>query len=237
MLLTSLCMVGISVWTLIDKNSFACLFGSNLYISSAYVSIAASLVLICFCVISFLATYREVRCLLLFISVFIFLIFIVQFMAAVIAFVFRPHIERTMEPEMQSTILDGYGIMPTYTEAWDRVQTKFQCCASDSNYNLTRWMQSKWFEQESEPRPYVPASCCKINEQTNEYISLELCQNLKKLNTWPDAKFTFLKPCYHPLKDYVQKDALVLAFGGVVNSVVMIISILLVCILRQRIDH
>ncbi len=84
---------------------------------------------------------------------------------------------------MRETLQEYYGVNlddsynRAVTDAWDSVQSKWQCCAvEDQSWGTYR--ASEWYKQqpgvEGYDRPLVPPSCCVESHET--YLDLERCQ-------------------------------------------------------------
>ncbi|CAK8672190.1 tetraspanin-18-like [Clavelina lepadiformis] len=150
-------LLGVGIWVVVDGQSFMQIVASNPVIFSAsYILIAVGAALL---VISFLGccgAIKENRCLLGTFFAIVLIIFIVEIVGAILAFVFYPDVSRLAKNtlnEYNENIQDN-GI----TQGWNTLQSVVGCCGFDSPDN---WGSSNWTKLNSaaEPRPF-PASCC-----------------------------------------------------------------------------
>ena len=140
------------------------LLGTNLYVASAVILIVTGSIV---SIISFLGTfgaYNEVKCMLLTYFVILVILFIVMVTAGILGYVFRLEVDDRMQQEMHSTI-KLYGNDSQVTQAWDAVQTHFECCGitvrPSRGYELWR-KENAHFRSES--GPVVPESCCRSRD-------------------------------------------------------------------------
>lgn len=154
----------IGVWTLNDRSFMERLLGTNLYVASAAILIVTGSIV---AIISFLGTfgaYKEVKCMLLTYFVILIVLFIVMVTAGILGYVFRLEVDDRMQQEMHSTI-KLYGNDTQVTQAWDAVQTHFECCGITvrpaRGYEL--WKKEN-IRFRSETGPTVPESCCRSQE-------------------------------------------------------------------------
>ena len=84
------------------------LLGSNLYITSASLLIAAGVIVSFISFLGSLGAYKEIRFMLLVFFVLLFLIFILMLLGGILGYVFRNQVDDRMKREMQITI-SNYG--------------------------------------------------------------------------------------------------------------------------------
>lgn len=97
-------MFAIGVWTLADRSFMERLLGSNLYITSASLLIAAGVIVSFISFLGSLGAYKEIRFMLLVFFVLLFLIFILMLLGGILGYVFRNQVDDRMKREMQITI-------------------------------------------------------------------------------------------------------------------------------------
>ncbi|KAF7496046.1 Tetraspanin-11 [Sarcoptes scabiei] len=122
-----LVVFAIGVWTLADRSFMERLLGSNLYITSASLLIAAGVIVSFISFLGSLGAYKEIRFMLLVFFVLLFLIFILMLLGGILGYVFRNQVDDRMKREMKITI-SYYGNDSAITDAWDSVQRNFHCC-------------------------------------------------------------------------------------------------------------
>lgn len=246
-LVAALTLFSFAIWTIIDKAEIDSILGSNLYLSSAYVLSASSIALIFLAALSAYGATKEIRWLLLSHCVLALIAFVVLFMGAVLAYVFRSQVDLTMELQLHDAIQQHYSFRSAETRTIDAIQLKFQCCSSDANYNLTQWMHSLWYEaQPDPPRALVPESCCVMNRSSGAPLSLTECQgrdsplplSMSRLEGegWPNRRYVNVDTCLEPAKALIRQHALSLAVIATGTSVILLISIVLAFLLYMKIS-
>lgn len=79
----------IGVWTLVDRSFMERLLGSNLYVTSASLLIAAGIIVAFISFLGSLGAYKEIRFMLLIFFILLFLIFILMLLGGILGYVFR----------------------------------------------------------------------------------------------------------------------------------------------------
>ena len=76
------------------------------------------------------AGYKQIKCLLLTYTVFMFLLFVVMAVGGVLAYIFREQVENTIKAEMIADIRNYDPGEPdnSVTRAWDETQSQLECC-------------------------------------------------------------------------------------------------------------
>ena len=76
------------------------------------------------------AGYKQIKCLLLTYTVFMFLLFVVMVVGGVLAYIFREQVENTIKAEMIADIRNYDPGEPekSVTKAWDETQSQLECC-------------------------------------------------------------------------------------------------------------
>lgn len=82
-------MFAIGVWTLADRSFMERLLGSNLYVASASLLIAAGIFVSIISFLGSIGAYKEIRCMLLTFFVILFFIFLLMLIGGVFGYVFR----------------------------------------------------------------------------------------------------------------------------------------------------
>ena len=80
--------------------------------------------------LTILAGYKQIKCLLLTYTVFMFLLFVVMVVGGVLAYIFREQVENTIKAEMIADIRNYDPSQPdsSVTRAWDQTQSRLECC-------------------------------------------------------------------------------------------------------------
>jgi len=162
LLLSGLAVLGIGLWTFLDKQWLAGLLGEH---SLVFVILMYSLIGIGAFVVTFVfligccSAVRKNRCCLMFYSVLLLLVFILEASSGVLTYLFEYRIHNQVSFLLNNTLLHKYNVDPTAARSIDYMQTYKRCCGC-SSYN--DWMASDWYRTvvANETR-YVPDSCCK----------------------------------------------------------------------------
>nr|XP_046251393.1 CD151 antigen isoform X3 [Scatophagus argus] len=125
-------VLAVGVWTLVDKSDYISLLNSSLYSASAYILIAAGLIVIVTGIIGCCATLKEMKSLLI-----------------VLGEELRQNLKVTMQQKYQQPGEESI------TQAVDKLQQEFKCCGS---HNFSDWTDSEWIRVNER---LVPDSCCK----------------------------------------------------------------------------
>ncbi|KAH9407214.1 hypothetical protein TYRP_012764, partial [Tyrophagus putrescentiae] len=223
-----LVVFAIGVWTLVDRSFMERLLGSNLYVTSASLLIAAGIIVAFISFLGSLGAYKEIRFMLLIFFVLLFLIFILMLVGGILGYVFRNQVDGRMQKEMTITI-SYYGNDTAVTDAWDSVQKNFRCCGIAENGKLGYTIYQRNNQQyKNSAKRSVPRSCCR--DLRNE-ASVETCvanpDNVK--HTWHDD-------CYDKMKSFVKGHALLVGGIGIGIACVLIIGMVLSMALFCLID-
>jgi tetraspanin-11 len=116
-----LVVFAVGVWTLADRSFMERLLGSNLYVASASLLIAAGVIVAIISFLGSLGAYKEIRCMILTFFVILFFIFLLMLIGGILGYVFRNQVDERMHREMISTV-GLYKNDSAVTDAWDSVQ-------------------------------------------------------------------------------------------------------------------
>ncbi|KAI2796532.1 hypothetical protein BLOT_015739 [Blomia tropicalis] len=223
-----LVVFAIGVWTLVDRSFMERLLGSNLYVTSASLLIAAGIIVAFISFLGSLGAYKEIRFMLLIFFVLLFLIFILMLLGGILGYVFRNQVDGRMQREMTITI-SYYGNDTAITDAWDSVQRNFRCCgiAVENRPGYTIYTRNNQYFKTSTRRK-VPRSCCIYPRDEN---SVESCMNEPS-----NSKYTFHDDCYVRMKNFVKGHALLVGGIGIGIACVLIIGMVLSMALFCLID-
>ncbi|XP_076346271.1 tetraspanin-11-like [Tachypleus tridentatus] len=211
----------IGIWTLADKSFMERLLGSNLYVSSGAILIATGLIAVIIAFLGCMGALKEIKCMLLTFFIILLMIFITMLVGGILGFVFRNEVEEHMHTQMLKTVKQYMNDTPV-TEAWDAVQTKFECCGIRPGGDTSYLPYKIWMDMNQNFRmkgPQVPSSCCK-----SKTVVLQCQRN-------PSPETTWTSECYEKLKAFVKDHANVMGGVGVGIACVMILGMILSCAL------
>lgn len=150
-------VLAVGVWTLVEKSDYISLLNSNLYSASAYILIAAGVVVVVTGVVGCCAVLRETKSLLIVYLCLLLCVFLLEIIAGVLAYITYQELDEELKQNLQATMQQKYQ-QPgeeSVTLAVDKLQQEFKCCGS---HNYTDWTENVRLEQK---QLLVPDSCCK----------------------------------------------------------------------------
>uniref|UniRef100_A0A8C7IGZ3 Tetraspanin n=1 Tax=Oncorhynchus kisutch TaxID=8019 RepID=A0A8C7IGZ3_ONCKI len=146
-------VMGVGIWTLIDKSDYLSLLASSTFAVSAYILIlAGALVMVtgflgCCAVIreqrSCLSTVREPS---------------LELVAGVLAYVYYQRLSEELKQHLNETMTENYAQpgKEAITLAVDRLQQDFKCCGSNNSFD---WLHSVYMTSAVSEGRVVPDSC------------------------------------------------------------------------------
>lgn len=216
-MLSGIAVLGVGVWSLVGEPSYVLLLSTASFSTAAYVLVAAGVLVLITGLVGCLGALREsLPCLLLYTFVLL-LIFLLEAMAGVLAYVYQVQLQMELAHHMNVTLADNYNRRPEYTEAIDQMQQDFGCCGATY---YTNWQFSDWGDTEDRK---VPDSCCKT--------VTPLCgQRDHPSNINPAG-------CVHQLGYLIQDHLVIVGAVGVGVSVVQIFGVIISCCLFVKLKN
>ncbi|XP_037086364.1 CD151 antigen-like [Pollicipes pollicipes] len=220
-MLSGLAVFGVAVWSLAAEPHYILLLATASFGTAAYVLMAAGLLVVITSVVGCLGALREsLPCLLTYTFVLL-LIFLMESMAGVLAYVYQVQLQMELAQHLNSTFTNKYGMQLAYTEAIDDMQQDFHCCGATY---YTNWQYSRWLDSEANAeRRKVPDSCCKT--------VVELCGRRDHPSNINPAG------CVHQLDFVIQDHLVVVGAVGVGVSVVQIFGVIISCCLFVKLKN
>jgi tetraspanin-11 len=164
----ALAILGVGIWTIVDKSYLEILLRNQLYMTAAYTLVAVGTITIILSIFGCMGSLKEKRILLLAYFIFVLLMFVVLLIGGVLAYIFRFQIASTLRPEMLLAIREYKPATPNdaITKAWDATQEKLECCGIETRETIGRpwaaWNSNKHINSGSADKK-VPKSCCKLD--------------------------------------------------------------------------
>ncbi|AWP08356.1 putative EF-hand calcium-binding domain-containing protein 4A-like [Scophthalmus maximus] len=152
-------VLAVGVWTLVEKSDYISLLNSSFYSASAYILIAAGVIVIVTGIIGCCATLKEMKSLLVVYLILLLFIFLLEIIAGVLAYINYQELDEELRQNLKVTMQQKYQ-QPgeeSVTQAVDKLQQEFKCCGSN---NFSDWTESVWI-QAADNKRLVPDSCCK----------------------------------------------------------------------------
>uniref|UniRef100_A0A4W4HJH0 Tetraspanin n=1 Tax=Electrophorus electricus TaxID=8005 RepID=A0A4W4HJH0_ELEEL len=128
-------VMGVGIWTLIDKGEYLSLLASSTFAVSAYILILAGALVMVTGFLGCCAVIREQRSLL-----------------SMLSEELKQHLRKTMTENYAQPGKEGI------TRAVDRLQQDFKCCGSNNSFD---WQHSVYIMSPEAEKRVVPDSCCK----------------------------------------------------------------------------
>uniref|UniRef100_T1JK25 Tetraspanin n=1 Tax=Strigamia maritima TaxID=126957 RepID=T1JK25_STRMM len=150
---------GVGLWSVLEKRYIE-LLTNDTYAVIAYLLIAAGVITILVSIIGCFGAVRENRCILLLYTFLLLLIFLMEAVAGIMAYVYEDQAWHELETNMNKTLTENYMFDIAKTDAIDDMQRQYKCCGAFSHED---WQYSKWqksLSDQVEPHNLVPESCC-----------------------------------------------------------------------------
>lgn len=216
-------VLGVGIWTVISKHEYISLLSTSTYAVIAYLLIAAGILTIIVSIVGFVGVVREDRCALLLYTFMLLLIFLMEAVAGVMAYIYEEQVSHELQANLNETFLENYGFDDYRTEAIDAMQREFQCCGG-VYYN--DWQYSGWVKENilqskrsSNPEPVnmVPESCC-ITKTPN-------CATSRHPSN------IYQEPCSHKFAASIREHLIILGAVGLGICIVQIFGMIFSCCL------
>ncbi|XP_031169390.1 tetraspanin-11 isoform X1 [Sander lucioperca] len=153
-------VLGVGVWTLVEKSDYLSLLASSTFAVSAYILILAGSLVVVTGFLGCCAVIREQKsCLSTYFFCLLF-IFLIELVAGVLAYVYYQRLSEELKQHLNQTMKDNYAQpgKEAITLAVDRLQQDFKCCGSNNSHD---WMVSVYISSKQAEDRVVPDSCCK----------------------------------------------------------------------------
>ncbi|XP_078098795.1 tetraspanin-11 isoform X2 [Sander vitreus] len=153
-------VLGVGVWTLVEKSDYLSLLASSTFAVSAYILILAGGLVVVTGFLGCCAVIREQKsCLSTYFFCLLF-IFLIELVAGVLAYVYYQRLSEELKQHLNQTMKDNYAQpgKEAITLAVDRLQQDFKCCGSNNSHD---WMVSVYISSKQAEDRVVPDSCCK----------------------------------------------------------------------------
>ncbi|RXN38092.1 tetraspanin-11-like isoform X1 [Labeo rohita] len=153
-------VMGVGIWTLVDKGEYLSLLASSTFAVSAYILIVAGGLVMVTGFLGCCAVIREQRsCLSTYFSCLL-LIFIIELVAGVLAYVYYQALSEELKQHLSKTMTENYAQpgKESITRSVDRLQQDFKCCGSNNSFD---WVHSVYIRSSAAEKRLVPDSCCK----------------------------------------------------------------------------
>ncbi|KAM9334475.1 tetraspanin-11 [Symphorus nematophorus] len=153
-------VLGVGVWTLVEKSDYLSLLASSTFAVSAYILILAGSLVVVTGFLGCCAVIREQRGCLSTYFCCLLVIFLIELVAGVLAYVYYQRLSEELKQHLNQTMTENYAQpgKEAITLAVDRLQQDFKCCGSNNSHD---WMVSAYISSKPAEGRVVPDSCCK----------------------------------------------------------------------------
>ncbi|XP_060764831.1 CD151 antigen isoform X2 [Neoarius graeffei] len=223
-------VMGVGIWTLVDKSDYVSLLSSSAYSFAAYVLIAAGAVVLLTGILGCCATIKESKRLLAVFFLLLLFIFLLEITAGILAywhyeecFPFCYKLSDNLKTDLKETMVQKYQLpdQEHITNAVDKLQQDMKCCGSNSS---TDWQEGAWIQTLADGR-LVPDSCCKT--PTHRCGMRDHPSNIYKVEGG----------CIYKLENFILEHLLILGGVGIGIAFLQIFGMLFTCCLYQSLKE
>lgn len=226
-----LTLVGIAIWTLVDRFDYTSLLGSDNYIIVVSLMIVAGVVLILVGFLGCCGSIKDNRFMLIAFFVMILCVFLIELSAGIVAFTYRGRLEDELAESFLGA-MNKYGIKDKETKGIDKAQEKYWCCGAVGYYqwNTTVWHNAAESQGNStvvsdgSSVSQVPDSCCKP-------------PIWKGCGTVTHPSNINYKGCITKLAEYIEEHLLVLGAVGLGVSILQLLGLLITALLIHLVEE
>jgi len=216
-----LLVVSIGIWTLASKSFLSGLLTDRLFLSCAYLQVAAGLLCLANSLFGCYSAYKEVKSLLLVYTTVSLLVFTVLVIGGVLAYIFRHQVQDNLKAQLVHDLRSYDPHSSTLvTRSWDQTQQQLECCGLKTVQVKKTW--EVWrYNTLLNPGPSlesiaVPQSCCEE--------SLLPCTQER---IWPGD-------CYHKGMEFLQDHSRLMGGVTLAVAVTMVFGIFLSAVLFKK---
>ncbi|KAH3727633.1 CD151 antigen-like [Dreissena polymorpha] len=153
---SGLAFLGVGLYVMLNRHSFVSLLGGTMFPVTTYIILATGAIIFVMGVIGCIGACQENRCLLFTYASFLLLIFLLEAVAGVLAYMYNGVIHEELTRNLNETMMQKYKYDTAITKAIDDMHMEFRCCGSAS---FQDWQHSKWLQDGNDQRK-TPDSCC-----------------------------------------------------------------------------
>ncbi|XP_029378715.1 CD151 antigen isoform X1 [Echeneis naucrates] len=223
-------VLGVGVWTLVEKSDYISLLNSSFYSASVHILIAAGIIVIATGIIGCCATLKEMKSLLIVYLILLLSIFLLEIIAGVLAYInyqecfplcyqlddeLRQNLKGTMQLKYQQPGEESV------TQAVDKLQQQFKCCGSG---NFSDWRDSVWIRAKNTTQ-IVPDSCCKTPSG--------LCGR----RDHPSNIYKVEGGCIKKLEEFILSQLYILWAVGIGIAFLQLVGMMVTCCLYQNLKE
>ncbi|XP_003463312.2 tetraspanin-11 isoform X2 [Cavia porcellus] len=217
-------VMAVGVWTLTEKSGYLGVLASSTFAASAYILISAGTLVMVTGFLGCGAILREQRGCLSMYFCLLFVIFLVELVAGVLAHVYYQRLSDELKQHLNRTLAENYGQprAAEITASVDRLQQDFKCCGSNGSAD---WQHSAYIQSQEAQGRRVPDSCCKT-------VVARCGQRVH-----PSNIYKVEGGCITKLEQFLADHLLLMGAVGIGVACMQICGMILTCCLHQRLQR
>lgn len=215
-------ILGIGIWLHLVYGGYATLLVSYQALSADSLCISAGVITFLIGFLGCCGSWFQSKCLLVMYFIIVIVIFLLEFTAGTLGFVYRRHVGDALQEEFKNGLQEKYTLTNEngLAEAWDHLHRQFNCCGV---YGYEDWFRIKaWPKQD-----WVPQSCCLY-----EYRANATCGMTGQLQMWHHTG------CYSKMHMWLMERLYAVGIVCMVFAFIqlfgLISAMLLVCTLGEK---
>ncbi|XP_065288138.1 tetraspanin-4 isoform X1 [Dermacentor albipictus] len=182
-------VTGVGVWLHVAYGGYSTLLPTHRVLSADGLCLTAGAITFLVAFLGCCGAWFQSRCMLATYFVLVILIFLLEFAAGTLGFIYRRHIGQSLMEELKVGIEHKYDPDSDngLAELWDQIHTKFECCGVHSYrdwHRISAWPNEEW----------VPQSCC-----LEEFVNGTACATSK------NPRLIHEGGCYRKLHLWIMK--------------------------------
>eukprot|EP00118_Oscarella_pearsei_P024925 m.307130 g.307130 ORF g.307130 m.307130 type:complete len:232 (+) comp41940_c0_seq1:2373-3068(+) len=197
-------VLGLGIWLKIEYEDFLEIADQD-WANAANIMIAAGCLITLLGFLGCIGACCESRVALLIFAVLLFITFLVEIVAGILAAVYRNEVEESLTKSLTDSINNDYNSSEPTRTAWDNLQKQFSCCGVNGSAD---WLDANL---------PIPDSCCETTNTTCNAANPAL----------------YKTGCYTDLKSFLEDNLAAVAGVGIALAVIQLLGIIFACCLAN----
>ncbi|XP_041367874.1 CD151 antigen-like [Gigantopelta aegis] len=218
--ITGVAFLSVGVWTMMVKHKYVSLLGNSTYPATTILFIVTGVFIILVGALGCLGALRNIRCCLVMYAFLLLMIFLLEAIAGVLAYMYEGSIKEELTRNLNKTIIENYNFDSTISDAVDNLQKQFHCCGAES-YRDWRW--SRWLKLDQITKNKAPDSCC-ISPAEKCAVSIS-------------ASNIYHTGCSPQLERFIKRHLIVIGGIGLGLCCIQVFGIIFACCLARKIKE
>ncbi|OWF54198.1 CD151 antigen-like [Mizuhopecten yessoensis] len=157
-LLSGVAFLATGLYIKLEKFTYVNLLGSSTFPIATFLLIATGAFILLSGILGCTGACVENRCCLVMYAVFLLLIFLIEAISGVLAYMYDGTIREELTRNLNKSMMEKYSFDPVFTKSVDDMQIEFKCCGAAT---FEDWKYSRWLKADNETLNNTPESCCK----------------------------------------------------------------------------